>query len=58
MGQVLLSKDTHTGRYDMNFIVKKIQLTTGAYLHQSSIEMGKNKSAEQFIAEIAGRFIK
>ncbi|EOS41617.1 hypothetical protein C809_04188 [Lachnospiraceae bacterium MD335] len=58
MGQVLLSKDTHTGRYDMNFIVKKIQLTTGAYLHQSSIEMGKNKSAEQFIAEIAGHFIK
>ena len=58
MSQVILSKDTDTGKFQMSFIVKKIQLTTGAYLHQSSRQIGRNKSPEQFIAEVAGSFIK
>lgn len=58
MTQVIISKDTSTGKYQMSFLVRKIQLTTGSYLHKSQKESGKNKSIEQFVKETVESFIK
>lgn len=57
MTQVIVSKDKRTGKFQMSFIVRKIQLTTGAYLHRSQSKAGKNKSIEQFIQETVRSFI-
>lgn len=35
MTQVIISKDKCTGKYQTSFVVRKIQLTTGSYLHKS-----------------------
>lgn len=58
MSQVILAKDAETGKYQMSFAVRKIQLTTGSYLHQSQKQKGRSKSVQQFVAETVGRFMK
>lgn len=58
MSQVILAKDAETGKYQTSFAVRKIQLTTGSYLHQGQKQKGRSKSAQQFAAETVGGFMK
>lgn len=55
--QVIISKDKCTGKYQTSFVVRKIQLTTGSYLHKSQGKDVKNKPIEQFIKETVSSFI-
>lgn len=58
MGQVIIAKDEKTGKYRMSFAVRKIQLTTGSYLHRSQKQNGRNKPVQQFIMEAVRSFMK
>ena len=50
--QVIIAKNSKTGKYQTEIKVKKLQLTTGSYLHQGQDNDRKNKSLAQFIGEI------
>lgn len=58
MTQVIVSKDKHTGKYQASFVVRKIQLTTGAYLHKRQRQDRDDLSIEKFILETVSSFIK
>lgn len=58
VSQVIVTKDKNTGKYQTSFIVKKIQLTTGAYLHKRQKQAGDIMSIEQFIRKTVSSFIK
>lgn len=56
--QVIVSKDKRSGKYQTSFVVRKAQLTTGAYFHRSQKQTGENMSIEEFIIKAASSFIK
>lgn len=56
--QVIVTKDKNTGKYQTSFIVRKIQLTTGAYLHKSQKRKEEKISVEEFIRKTVSSFVK
>lgn len=58
VGQVLIKKDVKTGKYQTRFIVKKIQLTTGSYLHSSKKKNEKKEEKKKFIMDIISSCVK
>ena len=58
--QVIITKNKKSGKYEVEFKVKKLQMTTGSYLH-SSHKPGnsrKDMSIQQFITQVVSNFIK
>ena len=58
--QVIIKKNKKSGKYEVEFKVKKLQMTTGSYLH-SSHKPGnsrKDMSIQQFITQVVSNFIK
>ena len=51
VGQVIIQKDGKTGKYRTKFIVRRIQLTTGSYLHSSKRKNEKNEEKKKFIMD-------
>lgn len=58
VGQVIIQKDGKTGKYRTKFIVRRIQLTTGAYLHSSKRKNEKKEEKKKFIMDTIGNCIK
>lgn len=56
--RVIVTKDKRTGKYQTSFSVRKIQLTTGAYLHKSQRLSENTISIEQFIRNLVNRTIR
>lgn len=55
--QVIVFKDERLGKYQTSFAMRKVQLTTGAYLHGSQKQTKENISIEEFIIKAASSFI-
>ena len=58
--QVIIKKNKKSGKYQVSFKVRKLQMTTGSYLH-SSHKPGnsrKDMSIQQFITQVVSNFIK
>ena len=58
--QVIIKKNKKSGKYQVSFKMKKLQMTTGSYLH-SSHKPGnsrKDMSIQQFITQVVSNFIK
>ena len=58
--QVIITKDKKNGKYQVSFKVRKLQMTTGSYLHSSQKQnkIDKNMEIQQFVKQVVSNFIK
>lgn len=58
--QVIITKDKKSGTYQVSFKVRKLQMTTGSYLHSSQKQnkMDKNMGIQQFVKQVVSNCIK
>lgn len=58
--QVMITKNKKSGKYQVSFKVRKLQMTTGSYLHSSQKQnkMNKNMEIQQFVKQVVSNFVK
>lgn len=58
--QVIITKNKKSGKYQVSFKVRKLQMTTGSYLHSSQKQnkMNKNMEIQQFVKQVVSNFVK
>lgn len=58
VGQVIVKKDAKTGKYKTELIVRKTQLTTGAYLYSNKKKSEKEEEKRKFIMETVSNCVR
>ena len=58
VGQVIVKKDDKTGKYKAELTVRKMQLTTGAYLHSNKRKGEKEEEKIKFIMDTISGSVK
>ena len=58
--KVIITKNKKSGKYQVSFKVRKLQMTTGSYLHSSQKQnkMNKNMEIQQFVKQVVSNFVK